>query len=94
MLLPPPPLCCCLCHCDKAKLLPLLRCLLLRKRQTGCLMHGNVSLNNQIKVRELITLSRFYCLLLTCSVPLATPSLLGILAIPSRLSVIGLGVLN
>ncbi len=57
-------------------------------------MHDNVSLNNQLKVRELITLARFYCLLLTCSVPLAAPSLLGILAIPSRLSVIGLGVLN
>jgi hypothetical protein len=57
-------------------------------------MHDNVSLDNQLKVRESITLSRFYCLFLTCSVLLAVPALLGILATPSRLSVIGLGVLN
>jgi hypothetical protein len=57
-------------------------------------MHNNLSLNNQLKVRELITLSRFYCLLLICSVPLATPSLLGILAILSPLSIIGLSMLN
>jgi hypothetical protein len=57
-------------------------------------MHDNVSLDNQLKVRESITLSCFYCLLLTCSVLLAVPALLGILATPSHLSVVGLGVLN
>jgi hypothetical protein len=57
-------------------------------------MYDNVSLDNQLKVRELITLSRFYCLLLICSVLLAVSALLGIQAIPSRLSVVGLGVLN
>jgi hypothetical protein len=57
-------------------------------------MHDNVSLDNQLKVRELITLSLFYCLLLTCSVLLAIPALLRTLATPSRLSVVGLGMLN
>ncbi len=57
-------------------------------------MHDNVSLDNQLKVRESITLSRFYCLLLTCSVLLAVPALHGILVTPDRLSVVGLGVLN
>jgi hypothetical protein len=57
-------------------------------------MHDSVSLDNQLKVRELITLSHIYCLLLTCSVLLAVPALLGILATPSHLSVVGLGVLN
>jgi hypothetical protein len=78
-----------------ARLPPLpLPLLVLRRRQTRCLMHDNVSLDNQLKVRELITLSRFYCLLLTCSVLLAIPALLGILATPSCLSFVGLGVLN
>jgi hypothetical protein len=57
-------------------------------------MHDNVSLDNQLKVRESITLSRFYCSLLTSSVLLAVSALCGILATPNRLSVIGLGVLN
>jgi hypothetical protein len=68
--------------------------LLLRRCQTICLMHDNVSSDNQLKVRELINLSCFYCLLLTCSVLLAVPALLGILATPSCLFVAGLGVLN
>ena len=66
----------------------------LRRHQTRHLMHDNVSLDNQLKVRELITLSCFYCLLLTCSVLLAVLALLGILATPSHLSIVSLGVLN
>jgi hypothetical protein len=67
---------------------------MLRRHQTRRLIHDNVSLDNQLKVRELITFSCFYCLLLTCSVLLAVPALLRILATPSHLSVVGLGVLN